>query len=147
MVAGALRSGARGGPLVIEAADVQYLLLAPVGRGFALRGVVLRQLRTQVFFGVLLGALIGNLAFRRLPGEAVPWVIALAGFAALAAVLSHSTAVVASGNRIGRLPATAIGAAIVAWSAADLLAHLQTSPLTWAGRLALLPLTHPAGAY
>jgi hypothetical protein len=147
VIAGGLRSGARGGPLVIEAADVQHLLLAPVDRGFALRGVVLRQVRTQVFFGVVIGAVIGNLAFRRLPGEAAPWVIALAGFCALGAVAFHSTAVVASGRRLDPLLATVIGAVVVAWSAVDFLAHLQTSPATWAGRLALLPLTHPPTAY
>ena len=32
-----LRSGARGGPLAIEAAEVQYVLLAPIDRGAALR--------------------------------------------------------------------------------------------------------------
>ena len=36
-VVGGLRSGARGGPLVLEAADVQHVLLAPIDRGAALR--------------------------------------------------------------------------------------------------------------
>src|SRR4051812_41088967 len=133
LVLGSLRSGARGGPLVIEAADVQYLLLAPVDRGFALRGVVLRQLRTRAFFAVVIGAVVGNLAFRRLPGEPAPWVAALAGFGVVAAALSHSAAVVASGRKLGGTAATAIGALLVVWSAIDVLAQVQTSPATWAG--------------
>ena len=40
-----LRSGGRGGPLVIEAADVRHVLLAPVDRSLALRGPAVRQLR------------------------------------------------------------------------------------------------------
>src|SRR5690349_21225983 len=43
-----LRVGARGGPLAIEAADVQYVLLAPLDRGRALRPAAWRQLRTGV---------------------------------------------------------------------------------------------------
>src|SRR3954470_16451851 len=38
VVAIGLRSGGRGGPLVIEAADVRLVLLAPVDRTSALRG-------------------------------------------------------------------------------------------------------------
>src|SRR3954471_17864868 len=33
-----MRSGGRGGPLVIEAADVRHVLLSPVDRAVALRG-------------------------------------------------------------------------------------------------------------
>ena len=147
LVLGALRSGSRGGPLVIEAADVQYLLLAPVDRAFALRGVVLRQLRTRVFFAVVIGAVIGNLAFRRLPGEPGAWVAAVGGFCVVAAAVSHSAAVVASGRKLGGLAATVIGTVLVAWSAVDVIAHVQTSPGTWAGRLALLPLEDSPAAW
>jgi hypothetical protein len=147
LVFGALRSGARGGPLVIEAADVQYLLLAPIDRGLSLRGVVLRQLRTRVFFAVVGGAVIGNLAFRRLPGHPGTWIAALMLFGAVGAVVTHSAGVIASGRRLSTATATAIGTVLVAWSAIDVAAGVQTSPLTWAGRLALLPLTSPTGAW
>ena len=36
-IAGGLRSGARGGPLALEPAEVRYVLLAPVERARALR--------------------------------------------------------------------------------------------------------------
>ena len=51
-----LRSGSRGGPLAIEAAEVQYVLLAPIDRGTALRPAALRQLRIAVLAGAVLGA-------------------------------------------------------------------------------------------
>src|SRR3954452_23013638 len=67
-VAIGLRSGGRGGPLVIEAADVRHVLLSPVDRGLALRGPAIRQLRFAAFGGAVVGAVGGLLAFRRLPG-------------------------------------------------------------------------------
>jgi hypothetical protein len=100
-----------------------------------------------VFFGLVAGAVIGNLAFRRLPGKPGAWIAALAGFGVLAAMAAHAVGVVASGRRLEPSIATAAGAAVVAWSAADALLHAQTSPATWAGRLALLPLTHPTSAW
>ena len=44
LVALGLRSGARGGPLAPEPADVMYLLLAPVPRTTVLRAAAVRQL-------------------------------------------------------------------------------------------------------
>ena len=73
-----LRSGARGGPLAIEDAEVQYVLLAPIDRGVALRSSALRQLRIAVLGGAVLGAVAGNFAFRRLPGSPVEWIACLA---------------------------------------------------------------------
>jgi hypothetical protein len=142
LVAAGLRAGGRGGPLVIEAADVQHLLLAPVDRGFALRGTVLRQLRSRVFVAVVAGAVVGNLAFRRLPGKPGAWIVAVALFGLLAAAAAHAAAVIASGRRLKGWLATVAGAALVLWSAADAILHTQTSPATYAGRLALLPLRH-----
>ena len=69
MLAG-LRSGARGGPLAIEEAEVQYVLLAPVDRGAALRPAALRQMRIAALAGAVLGAVVGNFVFRRVPGLA-----------------------------------------------------------------------------
>ncbi|MDQ6696057.1 MAG: hypothetical protein M3Z46_01195, partial [Actinomycetota bacterium] len=40
-----LRSGGRGGPLALEAADVRHVLLSPVDRADALRGPAFHQLR------------------------------------------------------------------------------------------------------
>src|SRR3954471_17056977 len=69
-----LRSGGRGGPLVIEAADVRHVLLSPVDRSVALRGPAFHQLRFAAFTGAAAGASAGVLAMRRLPGTPAFWV-------------------------------------------------------------------------
>jgi hypothetical protein len=135
-----LRSGARGGPLAIEAAEVQYVLLAPIDRGAALRPAAWRQLRVAVLAGAVLGAGIGNFVFRRLPGSPVEWIACLALFGALLPLCTLAAALLASGRRLRPAVATAIGAALIAWSLADLLLGAATSPATMAGELGTLPL-------
>ena len=46
LVALAVRSGARGGPLVLEAPDIQHVLLSPYSRGRALRQPALQKVRS-----------------------------------------------------------------------------------------------------
>jgi hypothetical protein len=135
-----MRSGARGGPLAIEAAEVQYVLLAPIDRGAALRPAALRQLRIAVLVGAVLGAAIGNFVFRRLPGSPVEWIACLALFAALLPLCTLSAALLVSGRRLRPPVATAIGIGLVAWSLADLLLGSTTSPATMAGEIGTLPL-------
>ena len=48
LVALAIRSGARGGPLVLEAPDIQHVLLSPVSRGRTLRQPALQKVRTTI---------------------------------------------------------------------------------------------------
>ena len=50
-VAVALRSAGRGGPLAVEGADVNHVLLAPVDRRAALAGPARQQLRFGAFAG------------------------------------------------------------------------------------------------
>jgi hypothetical protein len=135
-----LRSGARGGPLAIEAAEVQYVLLAPIDRGTALRPAALRQLRVAVLGGGVLGAVIGNFVFRRLPGSPVEWIACLALFGALIPLCALAAALLGSGRRLRPIVATAVGFLLVAWSLADLLLGATTSPATMAGEIGTLPL-------
>ncbi len=135
-----LRSGARGGPLAIEDAEVQYLLLAPVDRGAALRPTALRQIRIGALAGAGLGAVAGNFAFRQLPGSPVEWLACLALFGALIPLSTLGCALLASGRRLRPAVAAAIGAVLLAWSAADILLGVTTSPATMLGVLATLPL-------
>jgi hypothetical protein len=137
-----LRSGARGGPLALEAADVRYVLLAPVDRDVALREPARRQVRSTAFIGMVGGAAVGLLAYRRLPGDPVPWIASGAAVGTAAAVAMTGAGMMASGRRIGRTLASALGALLLAWSAADLFADTSTSPLTYLGRLGLWPLEH-----
>ena len=103
-----LRSGARGGPLAIEAAEVQYVLLAPLRRGAVLRPAALRQLRIGALAGAVLGLVLGNFVFRRLPGSPVEWLACLALFGALVPICVLAAALLASGRRLPPLAAAAI---------------------------------------
>ena len=132
-----LRSGGRGGPLALQPADVQIVLLAPVPRGLALRSPAVRHLRFGAFAGTVAGMVAGNLAAQRLPGSYPAWV-AWGGLAGLVAGLSWTgSALVASGLRLGRRWAGALAALVLAWSAADLAAGTATSPATFLGRLSM----------
>jgi hypothetical protein len=139
-VAGGLRSGVRGGPLVLEAADVQHVLLSPVDRGAALRGLAVRRLRTAGFVGAAVGLVAGNFAFRRLPGPPAQWLFFGAVFGAAVAVCGLASAMIASGRRMHRAAAGLLGVSIVGWSVADLLGGRITSPASMLGQLALWPL-------
>jgi hypothetical protein len=137
VVAAGLRSGGRGGPLALQPADVQLVLLAPVPRGLALRGPAVRQLRFGAFAGTVAGMVAGNLAAQRLPGSYPAWVL-WGGMAGLIAGLAWTgSALVASGARFGRRWAGVLGAAALAWSVADLTGSTATSPATFLGRLAM----------
>jgi hypothetical protein len=139
-VAVGLRSGGRGGPLVIEAADVRHVLLAPVDRVVALRGPALRQVRFAAAAALAAGALVGLLAFRRLPGDPVLWVLCGAATAAVAVVGAFGAALVASGARIGSRVGSLLALAVVGWSAADLVTGMTTSPATLLAEVSLWPL-------
>jgi hypothetical protein len=146
LVLAGLRSGARGGPLAIEAAEVRYTLLAPASRRTALRPAALAQLRVAVFAGAIFGAVIGNFVFRRFPGTAVEWIGSLAAFGALIPITVLGAALVACGRRLHIGLASAIGVALVAWSVLDLALGQNSSPATMLGDLAALPLQHGADA-
>jgi hypothetical protein len=136
----ALRSAGRGGPLVLEAPDVAHLLSAPVPRRAALVGPAVRLLRFGATVGASLGAAGGVVASHRLPGGLLAWAAAGALVGAAGALLALGAGLVASGARIARLPAEAVGAAFVAWSAADLVGGTTTSPATLLGTVATFPL-------
>jgi hypothetical protein len=135
-----LRSGARGGPLAIEDAEVQYVLLAPIDRGAALRSSALRQLRIAVLAGAVLGAVAGNFAFRRLPGSPAEWLACLALFGAVVPLCTLGCALLASGRRLRPVVAGSIGTVLLAWTLADVVLGTKTSPATMLGVLATLPL-------
>lgn len=135
-----LRSGGRGGPLVIEAADVRHVLLAPVGRAVALRLPALRQLRFGAAVGAGAGAVAGLLAYRRLPGGIAGWLACGALVGALAASAGLGLAMLMSGRRVHRVAAGLVAVLVAGWSALDLAQHLATSPATFLGQLALWPL-------
>ena len=135
-----LRSGSRGGPLALEQPDVRHILLSPVDRGVALRGPAWRQLRFLVAVGAAVGATAGQLALRRLPGNAAEWMLCGALFGVTIIGLAFGSALVASGTGLRGWMATAIGGLLVAWSVGDALGRLPMAPSTVAGRLTVWPL-------
>ena len=139
-IAVGLRAGGRGGPLVISPADVNLLLMAPLPRAAVLRGPATRQLRFSCFLGTVLGMVAGNLAAQRLPGTYAAWVASGGLAGAIAGLAFTGAGLVASGLRTGRRTAAGLAAAVVGWSAVDLVVGSATSPATFLGRLALAPL-------
>ncbi len=139
-----LRSGARGGPLALEAAEVRYVLLAPVDRDVALQEPARRQVRFTAFVGSVAGGAVGLLAYRRFPGNPAEWIASGAVVGLAAAVAMTGAAMMACGRRIGRTVASLIGAAVLGWSIADIVAGSATSPASFVGEVALWPLkAHP----
>jgi hypothetical protein len=139
-----LRSGSHGGPLAFEAPDVTHVMLSPIDRGMVVRSAAYRQVRGVLAIAVLVGALGGVLISQRVPtahGEDVAeWIVAGVAAALCAALLVWGAALLASGRRITSGVATLVGVVLVVWSGADAAAGTVTSPLSWIGALALLPL-------
>jgi hypothetical protein len=135
-----LRSGSRGGPLALERPDVRHVLLSPVDRGVALRGPAWRQLRFLVAVGAAVGAATGQLVVRRLPGNALEWIVMGALFGVTAVGLGYGCALLASGLKIKHWVASLVGGLLVLWSAGDLIGKLPLSPFTVVGHIAVWPL-------
>ena len=100
LVLGGLRSGARGGPLSVQDADVHHILLAPIERSAVLSAPARRQLWTAALAGAGIGALVAEFSLRRLPGDNLAWIGCLAAFGALAGVALPGSALLASGRRL-----------------------------------------------
>jgi hypothetical protein len=139
-VAAGLRSGGRGGPLALEAAEVRHVLLAPIDRRVALRPPAWRVLRFAAFVGVVAGAAAGQYAYRRLPGGVAGWVAAGVCDGLLLVTGFVAAALVASGARLGRFWVGLLALAVLGWAVLDVAAEVTTSPWTLAGGLALWPL-------
>jgi hypothetical protein len=140
-IAVGLRSGSRGGPLVLLPADVVLVLLAPIPRTAALRGPAFRQLRFSGFAGLVAGMVAGNLAAQRLPGPYAAWVAAGGVAGAVTGLAFTGSALLACGLRVGRRVAGLLAAAVLGASLADLLAGAASTPATFLGRLAMAPLS------
>ena len=113
-----VRGGAQGGPVALEAADVVYVMLAPIDRRRALWKPAVQRLRSAVFSGAMAGGIIGQLAGRRLPGSTVAWFGSGALFGANLAAIWVGAALVAHTLRVPRWLATTLGLAGVVWQAA-----------------------------
>ena len=141
LIAFGLRSGAHGGPLAFEAAEVHHVFLAPVDRGLVVRTSAYRQLRGVLAIGGFGGVVAGIAASPRIPSRSTgEWIAAGIAFGVAAALVAWGTALVASTRRMSQLFSLFVGLAVVAWSGADIAFRTSTSPATWVGQLALFPL-------
>lgn len=136
-----LRSGGRGGPLVLEAPVVMHELMAPVSRAEVVRRPAIKQLRFLGFAGAVAGAIIGLVASRRLPVNPAAAIACGAGAFGLVGILASATAMFTSGRRIRWWPANTIAFVLVAWSALDVIGKRTTSPFTMMADMAFWPIT------
>ncbi len=135
-----VRSGVRSGPLAMEATDVHHLLLAPLDRSAILRVPAVSMIGYGAAAGAAVGALSGELLSQRLPGSSSSWIFSGAVFGASMVALSLGAAMLTASRRIPRPVPELIGAALIAWSVADLFGVAPTAPATWAGRMVFWPL-------
>jgi len=140
LVAAGVRSGRRGGPLAMEAADVHHLLLGPLDRRTALRSQVTGLLGYGAAGGAVVGALAGALCAQRLPGGAGAWWASGALFGAATVALVLGAALVAASRRLSPWWTVGGAAVLLAWSAADLLGYVPDSPTAVLARTATWPL-------
>src|SRR4051812_33309070 len=131
-----LRSGGRGGPLVLEAPVVMHELEAPIDRALVLRRPAIKQLRFLAFSGALIGAVIGEIASKRIEVNAVLAMVCTGLAFALAASGSAGIAMIGSGRRIGWKTANVIALLFLGWSAADIYFDIKSSPLTFIAEIA-----------
>lgn len=143
-IAAAVRSGSRGGPLVLEPADVHFVLQAPVDRRSVLRPAATRALARGAAWGATAGCAAGVVASRAVDGSEAEWILWAGMSAALAGATAVGAGLVGSGVRIGQRSAAAVATALVGWSVLDVMDGRVTSPLSALGAVAVWPLSpHP----
>lgn len=113
-----LRSGADGGPVSIELADIRHVLLAPIGRRSVMLRPVGQRLRSAAFTLGLAGAILGQLIATEVEGSRAAWAAACGAYGAMVGATFVATAVVAHAVRLPRWSASAIAAVVVAWQLA-----------------------------
>lgn len=135
-----LRSGARGGPLSVEAADVHYVMLAPVDRRAVMMRPAVQQYRLAAFSGAMLGAIAGQLLGRRLERALIPWATMGALVGATIGVAFVAAAFAAHITRARRWQTGMIGLGLLGWQVAAVPTGWRVpGPFDTVGSLALWP--------
>ncbi len=116
-----LRSGANGGPIAVEEAEVRHVLMAPVPHSAVLRHPAIQRLRTFAFAGAVAGGTANQLLSRRVETSDTPLVIwalwgAIAG--ALMGMLFVISALLVHTLHIPRQAVTAIATVLLTWQTA-----------------------------
>jgi hypothetical protein len=113
-----VRSGADGGPISIELADIRHVLLAPVDRRRVMLRPIGQRLRACAFTVGLAGAIVGQLIGTEVEGSRAAWAAACGAFGAVVGATFVSAGVFSHALRVPRWAATAIAVVVVAWQAA-----------------------------
>lgn len=140
-----LRSGADGGPVSIEVADIRHVLLAPISRREVLLRPISQRLRSVAFGFGLAAAIIGQLVATELEGSRAAWAASCGLFGAIVGALFVGTAVIAHALRLPRWAATLIGAVGLTWQAVvawgiwndETTGIARVGPANLAGQIAL----------
>lgn len=133
-----VRSGASGGPIAVEDAEVRHVLLSPIAIRDALRKPAIQRLRSAAFAGALAGAAAGQLAARRLPGSLGAWAFYGAVYGACVGLVWVGSALLVHGLRIHPTLATLIASAVVFWQAGVTVADTSApGPFDAFGSMAL----------
>src|SRR6187399_38637 len=114
-VAMGLRSGADGGPISVEPADIRHVLLAPISRRVVLFTPIWQRLRSTMFSFGLVGAVIGQLVATELAGSRAAWAASCALFGAIVGALFVGAGVLAHAVHLPRWAASTIGVLLLAW--------------------------------
>ncbi len=140
-----LRSGADGGPISIEVADIRHVLLAPISQRSVMLRPIGQRLRSAAFALGLAGAVLGQLIATEVEGSRAAWAAACGVFGAIVGSTFVATAVLSHALRVPRWAATLVATIVVAWQglvawgvwndSTDGLARI--GPGNLAGRLAL----------
>jgi len=140
-----LRSGADGGPIAIEVADIRHVLLAPISRRSVMLRPIGQRLRAAAFAIGLGGAVLGQLIATEVEGSRTAWAAACGAYGAIVGATFVSTAVIAHSLRIPRWLATVLATAALAWQSAvawgiwndETTGLARVAPGNLGGRLAL----------
>jgi hypothetical protein len=132
-----LRGGAQGGPLALEEADVAHVMMAPVPRRAALARPAWQRVRSSAGLAVVIGAIGGQMAGRRLPGSPSAWAASGALFGLTVGLLWAGSALIAHAIRLPLAIATATGVGLTAWQAAAVARPRLPAPANTAGSLAM----------
>ncbi|HSL73909.1 MAG TPA: hypothetical protein VK853_05565 [Ilumatobacteraceae bacterium] len=112
-----VRSGADGGPIAVEVADIRHVLLAPISRRTFMLRPIGQRLRSAAFALGLGGAVLGQLIATEVEGSRAAWAAACAAAGAITGATFVSAAVLSHAWRIPRAVATAIAGGAVGWQA------------------------------
>lgn len=110
-----LRSGADGGPVSVEVADIRHVLLAPISQKSVMMRPIGQRLRAAAFAVGLAGAVLGQLIATEVVGSRAAWAAACGAYGAIVGATFISTAMISHSLRVPRWLATVIATIVVAW--------------------------------